>query len=271
MTGELNLTGVPETMLWTLHNRASEVLRPDAILDDELVVRIYHDIDYDYRRSFGKPDYSHGLRSRVFDDAVRPWLAAHPGGSVVELGAGLETQFHRVDDGQVRWLCVDLPEAIAVRERFLAPSERCRHLAVSALDESWIDAVDSSRGVFVSAQGLFMYFEETQARQLITAMADRLPDMQLMFDAIPRWLSAKTMKGWNKTEHYRTPPMPWGVNRNELGPLLRSWSDRVESVEQVTFGYRRGPLGMLLPIANRIPPLANLLPCIVSVTTTDSR
>jgi len=267
----VNLTGVPETMLWTLHNRASEALRPDAILDDELAVRMYRAIDYDYRRSFGKPNFSHGLRSRVFDDAVRPWLASNPGGIVVELGAGLETQFHRVDDGRVRWLCVDLPEAIAVRERFLPPSQRCRHLGISALDESWIDEVDPAGGVFVSAQGLFMYFQEAEVRRLITVMAERLTGMRLMFDAIPPWLSAKTMKGWHKTRHYRTPPMPWGVKRSDISPLLRSWSEHVDLVEQASFGYRRGPFAPVLPVANRIPMLADLLPSIVSVRTTEHR
>lgn len=115
MTGDMSvdLGGIPETMLWTLHNRASEAARPDAILRDEAAVRIYRSIPYDYERSFGKPDGSHAARSRIFDDALRPWLAEHPGATVVELGAGLETQFRRVDDGSVRWLCVDVPEALA--------------------------------------------------------------------------------------------------------------------------------------------------------------
>ncbi|MEM1069122.1 MAG: class I SAM-dependent methyltransferase, partial [Planctomycetota bacterium] len=31
---EVELSGVPETMLWTLHNRATEAMRKDRILDD---------------------------------------------------------------------------------------------------------------------------------------------------------------------------------------------------------------------------------------------
>jgi O-methyltransferase involved in polyketide biosynthesis len=113
------LSGVPETMLWTLHNRASEAMRPDGILRDEEAVRVYRSIDYDYVRSFGRADGSHAARSRIFDDVVRAWMARHRGGTVVELACGLETQFTRIDDGEVRWLAVDVPEAIAVRERFL--------------------------------------------------------------------------------------------------------------------------------------------------------
>jgi O-methyltransferase involved in polyketide biosynthesis len=126
------------------------------------------------------------MRSRIFDDAVQRWLAKHPDGTVVELGAGLETQFSRVDNGRVHWLCVDVPEAIAVRERFLPASERCLHLQKSVLDLSWLDAVATDGPVFVSAQGLFMYFEVAEVKRLFVALFERFPGMELMFDCIPR-------------------------------------------------------------------------------------
>ncbi len=37
----VHLTGIPETMLWTLHNRAEEARRPDGFLHDPDCVRIY--------------------------------------------------------------------------------------------------------------------------------------------------------------------------------------------------------------------------------------
>jgi O-methyltransferase involved in polyketide biosynthesis len=265
----VNLSGVPETMLWTLHNRASEVRRPDAFLRDPECLRIYESIDYDYARSFGKPDASHPMRSRIFDDAMRPWLAAHPGGTVIELGVGLETQFQRIDDGRVRWLCVDVPEAIAVRERFLPPSERCRYIAKSALDLSWLDEVDGARGVFISAQGLFMYFEEADVQHLFVAIAERFASVELMFDTIPRWFSKKTLRGFGKTEHYRAPPMPWGIGQDELGPLLRSWSPRVRSVKTQPYGFWRGPGRALIVLSTHVPFLRNIAPAIVHVTTAE--
>jgi len=120
---QVNLTGAPETMLWTLHNRAGEARRADTLLRDPECLRIYGSIDYDFARRFGKPNGSHPMRSRVIDDALRPWLAAHPGGTVVELAAGLETQFQRVDDGRVRWLCVDVLDGPLKRSSPAVPSE----------------------------------------------------------------------------------------------------------------------------------------------------
>lgn len=252
-------------MLWTLHNRASEALRTDAWLRDPEAVRIYRAIAYDYERSFGRPDASHAVRSQIFDEAVRPWMAAHPGGTVVELGCGLETQFQRLDDGCVRWLCVDVPEAIEIRERFLAPGGRCRHLRRSALDPAWMDEVDPGRGVFVTAQGLLMYFEEYETRALLTAILDRFPGVDIMFDTIPRWFSRKTLTGLWKTRHYRTPPMPWGVNRDEIEPLLHDWSPRVRSVNNMPYRRLRSFPACLFPWLMRLPGLGKFAPAIVHV------
>jgi O-methyltransferase involved in polyketide biosynthesis len=219
--------------------------RPDAFLKDPECVRIYDSVAYDYERNFGRPDASHPTQSRIFDDAVRPWMKAHPGGTVVELGAGLETQFQRCDDGQVGWLCVDVPEAAAVRE----------------------DSVDSSRSVFVTAQGLFMYFKEADTRRLLTAIVDRFPGVQIMLDAIPRWFSRKTLQGFSKTEHYRVPPMPWGVNRNEIGPPLRGWSPYVRGVSVIPYGFVRGLPGLMVKTFAAVPGLRNATPCIAHVWT----
>ena len=263
----VNLTGVPETMLWTLHNRAAEARRPNGYLRDPECVRIYESIDYDYARSFGKPDGSHPMRSRVIDDVLRPWLVAHPGGTVVELAAGLETQFQRLDDGRVQWRCVDMPEAIAVRERFLPASERCRYVPKSALDLTWLDDIDPEKGVFVTAQGLLMYFEEADVRRLFVAVVDRFPGVTLMFDTIPRWFSKKTLEGFGKTKAYTAPPMPWGLGQTELEPLLRSWSPRVKSVKTQAYGYMRGPARALVYLADHVSFMKNLAPAIAQVTT----
>ncbi len=264
-THELRLSGVPETMLWTLHNRASEAKRPDTFLSDPDCVRIYDSIDYDYARSFGKPDESHPMRSRLFDAGLRPWLGEHPGGTVVELAAGLETQFQRCDDGQVRWLCVDVPEAIAARERFLRTTDRCRHVSKSALDLTWLDEVDDSRGVFITAQGLLMYFEPNEVERLFTAVVTRFPNADWMFDTVPRWFSKKTLKGFGKTRDYTAPRMPWGVDRDEIPGLLRRWSPRGLHVRVDSYGFARGLRGLALRVFSALPLLRNLPPVVVHV------
>jgi O-methyltransferase involved in polyketide biosynthesis len=194
-------------------------------------------------------------------------MAAHPGGVVVELAAGLETQFQRCDDGRVQWLCADLPEGIAVRQRFLPPSQRCRYIESSALDFAWFDQVDPARGVFVTAQGLLMYFTQEDVRRLVVALAERFPGVEMMFDTIPRWFSRKTVKGYSRTRHYKTPPMPWGIGRSEIAPLLRSWTPRIASVTTQPYGFARGPGRALMWLCRLPTPFRNLSPAIVHLTT----
>lgn len=251
------LSGVPETMLWPLYNRAAEARRRDALLSDSHAVLIADAIAYDYRRSFGKPDFSHALRALIIDRVLRTWLARNPGGQVVALGEGLETQFYRVDDGTVRWLSVDLPEAIAVRERFVPDGERHRNLACSALDLRWADAVNEGRPVFVTAAGLLMYFRPEEVRGLVNRICELFPTAEIVFDVIPHWFSRMTLKGLKVTPHYQAPPMPWGLNRDELQGI-RAWHPNLAEVRELPFEGGRGFFcRVFLPVARRLPWVGN--------------
>src|SRR5262249_21137058 len=153
------------------------------------------------------------------------------------------------------------------RERFLTTSERCRHLSKSALDLSWLDEVDGSKGVFVTAQGLFMYFEEAEVRRLFVAIVDRFPVVPLMFDTIPRWFSPQTGAGLRAATGCTAPPMPGGPGQRALAPLFRGWSPRVASVTTQAYGYMRGPARALVYLTNHLGFMANIAPAIAEVTT----
>lgn len=261
-----DLADVSETMLWALHNRASEAGRHNGVLVDPDSVRIHAAIDYDFARHFGEPAGSLAARAAEIDRALRRWLIQHPHGFVVSLGEGLETQVRRVDNGRVRWLSVDLPDAIRLRERFLAPTDRFRHIAVSALDPAWIDAVDPSSGVFIVAQGLLMYLKPEVVRQVLCGIADRFPGAEIVFDVVPHWFSRLTLLGLQQTPHYRLPPMPWGINRDELEPTLRSWHPRFASVTSIDYCAPRGLPLFLSHIAHHVPLLRHEVPSLVHVT-----
>ena len=124
-------------------------------------------------------------------------------------------------------------------------------------------SVPRDRAVFISAQGLFMYFEEQEVRQLIRDMFDTFSEGVLMFDSIPRWLSRRTLsaKGWKKTSHYRTPRMPWGINRNEICETLRQWSDKITRIEEASYAeFPRGMAKWLFPLFLSLPVLRNYAP-----------
>ena len=259
------LTGVQETLLWPLYNRAAEARRPDARLHDPDSVRIADAIQYDYARSFGAPDFGHPLRSLLIDAALRDWLRQNPGGQVVALGEGLETQFLRVDNGQVAWLSVDLPEAIDLRRRFIPDTERHRNLACSAVDFRWMDEVDVGKPTFITAAGLLMYLEPDAVRQLIAEIAGRFSDVQMIFDIVPRWAVRKSQRGWQKTRWYRVPTMPWGLDRNEL-QSMRAWHPNIREIRELNYSGGRGfAYSVLLPLFRKLPWMGNKAPSLVQL------
>ena len=263
-TMQKQLSGVPETMLWTLHNRASEAARPDGCIRDEKCLEIYRSIDYDYMRRFGPPDGSHAVRAQLFDAHIRAFLAASPNGLIINLGEGLETQRYRVVvPPDALWVGIDLPGSSEVREGFMQADTQHWHIAKSAFDTSWFDDVPAGRLAFISAQGLLMYFRESELAELLHALAQRFPGSLLMFDYLNLALSQLSCSpwGWMVTSSYRTPPMPWGIDRAALQPTLSRWIGQPVEVHNVTYRHPRGPWQWLAPtLENWAPHLAHKLP-----------
>jgi len=122
----IQLEGVSETTLWTLHHRASEAARPDRVLHDPMAVELVNAIDFPFEARFGTSStwsQWQALRARTFDREVRRFLHDHPDGTVIALGEGLETQLWRVNNNHVRWVSVDLPPVIQLRQQLLDPAE----------------------------------------------------------------------------------------------------------------------------------------------------
>jgi O-methyltransferase involved in polyketide biosynthesis len=219
----LHLTGVPETMLWTLHGRAAEFHARRAVLRDVKAATIAQLVGCDLNARFGPPNRLFAVRAALLDQAIRNWTRHHPSGLVVSMGEGLETQAWRVDNGTLRWLSVDLPEAISAREKYLSTEERFGHLAADVTSDSWLDLIDPSQGLFFVAQGLFMYLPPATVEKLFKQLAVRFPGAELAFDVVPRWLGESTRRGLRQSEDFVVPPMQWSLDRNEIEPTLRRW------------------------------------------------
>ncbi|MEL6862811.1 MAG: class I SAM-dependent methyltransferase [Bacteroidota bacterium] len=260
------LKDVPETMLWTLHNRATEAARQDGIIKDDKAIEIYRAIDYDYEKSFGKAEPSHAIRSLIFDEGIRRFLARYPHACIVNLGEGLETQRFRFKNDQATWISVDLPEAIAIRERFIPADERHLHVSVSALDRAWFELVPKDQALFVTAQGLFMYLKKEEVKSLILDIINTFSKGGIMFDTIPIWLSKKTMsaEGWKKTTDYVTPPMPWGINRDQI-PTIKQWSPKIQTISEQPYRFPRGIIKWIYNTYLSIPILNRYAPCMVQL------
>ena len=189
MTGRIiNLEGVARTLLVPLACRAIESVRPDAILHDPRAVEVYRALNG--TREFllgmsGHDLFAAVMRVRQFDAFAREFLSRNPGGTVVDIGCGLDTRFDRLNDGRMNWVGVDLPQVIELRRGLLPDLPRCQTLAMSMFDPSWFEGVAQLKqpAIFL-AEGVFVYFSTGELKPLVQAMGARFPKGELVFDGL---------------------------------------------------------------------------------------
>ena len=98
---KVELGAVQETLFIPLAARARETRRRRPLLRDPKAAEILASVDFDtkkYGRGWG--DGVTVLRTAIFDCWVSDFLAEHPGGTVVEIGTGLNSRFDRADNGR---------------------------------------------------------------------------------------------------------------------------------------------------------------------------
>lgn len=182
------LAGVPETLLIPLWARAEEQSHSDPILIDPDSARIVNALDYDFDQFKTKRVEAENfcIRAKVLDDLITRILEASPGRTVIEFGPGLDTRFRRLGHLAERWVEVDFPEVIALRERFLPPDPKRTVIGCSMLDEQWIEEVAqtcSEPPLFI-AEGVFYFFSHDQIQEFLKTLKGNFPDASIVFDAV---------------------------------------------------------------------------------------
>jgi O-methyltransferase involved in polyketide biosynthesis len=237
-TTNQGLSGVSETLLIPLYNRAMESQRPDAMMKDEKAVALVTRLSYDFDRirQVRMTELTKVMRimlTREMDRYALDFLSRHPEAVVVHIGCGLDSRFDRVDNGQVEWYDLDVPDVIGLRRKLIGDEGGRYHLlGCSVLEDAWLEAVrvHSQRPFLFLAETVFVYFTEAQVKSLVLTLRDRFPGAELVFD------------GWRPFEIwvgnlYLSPSkfaglLHWGFWR---GQKLEGWGDGIRLLDEWGF------------------------------------
>lgn len=229
------LSGVAETLLIPLYIRALESQRTDALLKDEKAVALVTQMASAFAAIKQiKMDENDRvaliLRNREFDRYARDFLTRHPQATVVHFGCGLDSRFDRVDNGQVEWYDLDLPEVIVWRRKFIGTEGgRYHFLAGSAFDNAWPDRVSGHPPFLFLAEGVFMYFEEAQIKALVLTLRDRFPGAELVFDAFSPFLVRMNNFRFRISRTKLSARYYWGLKH---GQDLEGWGDGIDLIDE---------------------------------------
>lgn len=186
----VELGDVQESLLSTLYARALETRKKHGIIRDPVAAEMVGRINYDFTKFQGSPTLiASVLRTLIMDEWVRNFLALHPDATVIEVGAGLNTRFERVDNGRMHWVDLDLPDSTELRKQFFSESDRRRIVAASVLDDSWHAIVHTLPApYFFVSEGVLLYLDEGDVRRALGQLARGFPGALIAFDTAGRWM-----------------------------------------------------------------------------------
>ena len=200
--GKLDFSGVEETGLLTLYSKALESQSANPILKDPMAEAIIARIDPILQQKDGamarqlrnravdpRLNVHLALRSRKYDDYARAFLAQHPAGVIVNIGCGLDMRFFRIDNSEMKFYDLDLPNVIELKRQLCPVNDRYHLLAQSVLDFTWMDKIEAEGNpVLFLAEGIFMYLPEEDVKRLVLAIQDRFPESDLVCELTNRTL-----------------------------------------------------------------------------------
>lgn len=225
------------TNLVTLYLRAYESRSRRPILGDHIAAEAVDRIDYDFKRIHrtslpASNQYLVALRAKQLDDWCAAFLARHPDAVVLHLGCGLDGRgFRLAPPPSVLWFDLDQPAVIELRRRLYDDTDSYRMIGSSVTDPQWLDHIPTGRPTLVVAEGLLMYLQESEVRQLLERLTDRFDSGELLFDTLsalaPR-LSKVLTRGI----------ITWGIRDARD---IETWNPRLRFLEQTSMlaGYRK--------------------------------
>ena len=232
------LSDVPETYLAPLYWKAMESQRPDAMIKDEKAVALVKqmNLDFSQAKQIKMNELFQAMRiifTREMDRYARDFILRYLDAVVVHIGCGLDSRFERVDNGQVKWYDLDLPDVIALRKKFIGDESKRYHLlACSVFEDVWLDALKlySKRPTLFLAETVFVYFDEAQVRSLMLTLGDHFPGAELVFDGwrpFEVWLGNRYL-----SDSLYAGLMKWGFWR---GQDIEDWSNGIHLLDDWGF------------------------------------
>jgi O-methyltransferase involved in polyketide biosynthesis len=228
----MKLTGVSETLLIPLYTRYLETKRKDGLISDPRAVEMVNAIEYDYTKITEKKYWEFtelgiALRVDILDILVKIFLENNPEAVVVNLGAGLCTRFYRLDNGLVRWYDLDLQEVNTLWHKFNQETDRHTFLTCSAFNFGWIKefrALKDKPFLFI-AEGLLIYFSNTEVQNLILTLKNNFPGAHLIMDALP---PSSLKKGREALQNFNA-EFKWGIDNFKE---MEKWDEKIRLVTE---------------------------------------
>lgn len=214
----LNLDGVPETLLIPLYVKARATKEKHEKVNDQKAVEIIDSIDYDFSKFNNSKMTYYGVLARtiIFDREMKKFIEENPNAIIISIGCGFDTRFTRMDNGQIDWYNLDVPEVIEYRKHFFnEENDRVHSIAKSAWDFSWTDEIinESGRPLLIFIEGVLMFFSKEQVQLLFNEITKRFSGCYWICEFMSKF--SVDHSSWHDSVPKVGCSFQWGISRGE--------------------------------------------------------
>lgn len=236
--GVSDLSPIERTALLTVYARALDSRWARPILGDVLADDVVNAIDYDFAGLGVQTSVvcQTALRAKMLDDRVRRFTTKHPDAVVVDLGAGLDSGFHRVaPPPTVDWYGVDLPGITRVRDEVLPRSPRSHSVPATLTDPAWPHAIPGDRPTMVVADGLFAFLDEPDIASIFRRISEHFTSGEVTFNDYGRIgpISRAAVKVMPQ-KMFSDVGSQWGYAGFKDAHHPQSWNPKMKLVEEAS-------------------------------------
>ena len=235
------LTPVEQTAFLTVYARALESRWRRPILGDRLADEVVGRIDYDFAGLGVQASVvcQTALRAKMLDDRVRDFVHKHHDAVVVDLGAGLDSGFYRVDPPpSVDWYSVDLPGILALRDEALPTNPHSHSVPVSLAEKHWPETIPGDRPTMLIADGLFAFLPEPVIVAIFRRITDHFSTGEFAFNDYGRIgrVSKLAIKLYPQ-KMFKDVGSQWGYAGFKDAHHPETWNPRMRLVEEASLAY----------------------------------
>jgi O-methyltransferase involved in polyketide biosynthesis len=202
------------------------------------------------------------LRAKRYDDYVHAFLKQYPDAVVVNIACGLDDRFSRVDNGEIDFYEVDLPDILTLKAKRFPPTDRYHQMAQSVFDYSWMDQIPEDRPLLLLAEGLFMYCQEEEVKGLLLELERRFSGCEFVFELFNRFWTRSWRKPIlklilrQKLRFDRDAQMTFGL---KTGREIANWSPNFKLLDDWNYFDSKDPRIGWMRLVGKLPLLRKTL------------
>jgi len=180
----MKLNNESKTLFIPLLGKAT-MSKQNVFLEDKKAEEIISKIDNDFKllkQSKWLSMYM-SLRASIIDELCNEYISKNSDLTIIHLGCGLDSRSLRLKEDYNIWYDIDYESVISLRNKFYGTNSKYKMIGSSVIDYNWLNEIDDAKNVLIIAEGLTMYLEKDDIKELLFQINKKFKNVHLIFDA----------------------------------------------------------------------------------------